>query len=80
MRAAQELGADWVEPRAAEAPASGWADLVVTLDEASRAALPALPATVRHTHWPVRSETDVRDRVAGMLGGMRMLARLPQDA
>lgn len=79
MSAATELGADWLEPNTTRPPASGWADLVITLDASSQAALPALPGTTRHKHWPAQSPEDVRKRVAGMLGGMRLLARLPDE-
>ncbi|WP_455384938.1 hypothetical protein [Acidihalobacter prosperus] len=75
----RELGAEWLESDTAEAPASGWADLVVTLDPVSRDHLPALPATSRHKHWNVDTPAEVRERVAGMIGGMRLLARLPED-
>ena len=77
--AALELGAEWLAADTAEAPASGWADLVVTLDSVSRDRLPALPATSRHKHWNVNTPAEVRERVAGMIGGMRLLARLPEN-
>lgn len=79
VAAALELGAEWLEPSTTEAAASGWADLVVTLDPVSRDHLPTLPATSRHKHWNVDTPAEVRERVAGMIGGMRLLARLPED-
>lgn len=79
LAASLELGARWVEPRTDESPASGWADLVVTLDSDSRDTLPTLPPTTRHKHWDAATPTEVRDRVFGMIGGMRLLARLPED-
>lgn len=75
---ALELGAEWVEPSTAEPPSSGWADLVVTLDPVSRDLLPALAATTRHKHWTVDTPAQVREQVTGMIGGMRLLARLSE--
>ena len=79
LEAALELGAEWLEPSTAEPPASGWADLVVTLDPVSLDLLPALPATTRHKHWDVATPPAVRERVAGMIGGMRLLARMTEN-
>jgi hypothetical protein len=76
---ALELGPEWLEPSTAEAPASGWADLVITLDRASHDSLPVLAATTRHKHWNADTRDEVRKRVAGMVGGMRLLARLSED-
>ncbi len=79
IAASRELGADWLEARADEPPASDWADLVVTLDSVSRDLLPALPATTRHKHWDVDTPPAVRKRVAGMIGGMRLLTRMTES-
>lgn len=96
---AGELGADWLEARAAALePASTvapldeavkhWADLLVHFDEATGEAAKPLPPTTRLKYWPLKAdpETDsaqlleeLRQRVNGMIGGMRMLSRLSPD-
>lgn len=78
-RAAAVQGGDWVETGGLEDALSGWADLVVTLDARARARLPALPPTCRHKHWPVSGEEEIEARVAGMIGGLRLLSRLVED-
>ena len=73
----------------------GWADLLVTLDAVALAARPSLRAGMQHRHYgfgPVPPGADkiawrefnrcVRERVEGMIGGMRLLekaARLEGD-
>jgi len=63
-----------------------WADLVVTLDAAARDRCPPLPSGVQHRHYPFAIPADglpsyralreqIRVRVAGMIGGMKMLQR-----
>lgn len=62
-----------------------WADLVVSLDEAAALACAALPAQVVRRCYPVPPPTNADDwphvcaaiqaRVAGMIGGMRMMNR-----
>lgn len=76
MQAAHELGARWLEPSTTEAPACGWADLVITLGSCARDEAPPLPPTTRHKHWDVETPIAVRQRVEGMVGGMRMLHRM----
>ncbi|MDA8390676.1 MAG: hypothetical protein M0Z76_08130 [Gammaproteobacteria bacterium] len=71
-RAAQTLGAKWLEPvgDAHDTPI----DLIISLD--ADAACGPLPQGVPHKHWPIgepRAE-DIRRRVAGLVGGMRLLA------
>lgn len=79
---ARRLGAEWVDARSAR-PGSGetieaaaWADLFVTLGEDDGIRPNAVPATTRHVHWPVSAHEEIERRVDGMIGGMRMLARL----
>ena len=63
-----------------------WADLVVTLDAVARDRCPPLPPRVQHRHYPFAIPADglpsycalreqIRIRVAGMIGGMKMLLR-----
>lgn len=83
-----QLGADWMEARAVTLPvpaasALTWADLWVTLDAAALAVLPPVPHGVQHRHYPFQPELygeqvefeRLRQRVAGMVSGMRMLQR-----
>lgn len=76
---AADLGADWLEARAYSGPDDlDWADLVVTLG----VVWPPdwkLPACTRQVHWPVQAATELPGRIEGMVGGMRMLARLHED-
>jgi hypothetical protein len=82
---AGRLGDGMIDARAAR-PGDGdaclSADLVLTLDAAARAALPALPARVRHRHLGLEAAPDaaqraerIARRVEGILGGLRMMAR-----
>ncbi|WP_124949878.1 hypothetical protein [Sulfuriferula thiophila] len=70
-----------------------WADLLVTLDGAALAARPPLCAGMQHRHYPfepIPPVTDkagwselaarVRERVEGMIGGMRLLEKAAQSA
>lgn len=62
-----------------------WADLVVSLDEAAARACATLPAVVAQRCYPFPPPTNADDwphvraalevRVAGMIGGMRMMSR-----
>ncbi len=65
-----------------------WADLLVTLDAAALAAKPPLRAGLQHRHYPFEPIPDVankaawrelaariRQRVEGMIGGMRLLQK-----
>jgi len=92
-RLANELGADWLEGRhATPASAAGhmpWADLLVHFDPDLPARLATPPKTLRLKHWPLAADpaqpdtalaAELRERIRGMVGGMRMLARLsPED-
>ena len=100
-RLANELGADWLEARAAalepqsaggtpvlDGPLKQWADLIVHFDAATGEAARPLPATTRLKLWSLKARTEtpgaelteeLRRRVSGMIGGMRMLSRLSPD-
>ncbi len=70
-------GARWAEA-AADARDTP-IDLVVTLDDDAARGLPAI--AVPHKHWPIgapRAE-DIRQRVAGLVGGMRLLAAMDKS-
>ncbi len=82
--AAHELGAGWLEVATFADIPFIWADLIVTLDESALARLPAPPASTHHKYWAIDHATpaDIRQRVLGMIGGLRMLARwmsVPED-
>lgn len=61
-----------------------WADLIIALDEAADAALSPLPATAQKRCYPFLPAQDMagferlrcalEQRIAGMLGGVRMMA------
>lgn len=56
-----------------------WADLLVILDQQMPTPAIDLPVHIQVRHWPVMAEegdaqTEVRRRIHGMLGGIRMLA------
>lgn len=80
---AVELGAQWLEADAATTiellrpEQLQWADLVVTLGT-DRAISLELPSHVRHSHWQMATADDdiLRERIEGMIGGLRMLSRL----
>ncbi len=83
-RIAVMRGADWVEawpcPAGAVPPSC---DLLVTLDALALAARPDLPLGCRHAHWPLPespTDADIAARVDGLVGGMRLLARLDDSA
>ena len=76
---------------ALDADALIWADLLVTLDDAALAATPSLRSGLQHRHYgfaPIPPSTDkiawqafnrcVRERVEGMIAGMRMLEKAAQ--
>lgn len=77
---ARARGGDWVE--AGSCPAGTvplGCDLLVTLDTAALNARPDLPAGCRHVHWPCPvspTDDEIAARVDGLVGGMRLLARL----
>lgn len=65
-----------------------WADLIVYFDPQTGAKATPLPASTRLKHWPLEHDhgdpspaltDELRQRVAGMIGGMRMLSRLSSD-
>ena len=70
-----------------------WADLVVTMDEAAKAGCPPLPAGVQLRHYPFddpdsgqatltacrQIRDQVRARVEGMIGGMKLLQKASSD-
>lgn len=69
-----------------------WADLLVTLDAAANAARPALRAGLQHRHFPFEPIPEtadkptwsafavrIRQRVEGMISGMRMMQRTHPD-
>ena len=80
--ARDQAGADPAGPDFSNWPdLKDWADLVITLDESARRALPVLPARVRHRHWPLDAEPGagrpeaIAARLDGVVGGLRLLAR-----
>lgn len=65
-----------------------WADLIVYFEPQLADTLEPRPATARLKHWPVQADIGTPDttlveelaaRVDGMIGGMRMLARLSSN-
>lgn len=76
---ALELGGPWLEGKGSPLPPDdallAWADLVVTLDEASERECPALPGHGQRRHYPAGDEVALRERVSGMVGGMRMMGK-----
>lgn len=65
-----------------------WGDLLVTLDAAALVGMPARRSAMQHRHYPFEPDADhrdavlmrLRDRVAGMAGGMRLLQKAAQEA
>ncbi|MDR3391564.1 MAG: hypothetical protein P4L77_07480 [Sulfuriferula sp.] len=70
-----------------------WADLLVTLDAVALAQRPPLRAGMQHRHYPFEPipliddkaawgafAARVRERVEGMIGGMRLLEKAAQSA
>lgn len=76
---AGEVGGSWLEGRGSSLPPEAtlleWADLVVTLDEAAERDCPVLPKHAQRRHYPMRDEGALRERVEGMVGGLRMMGR-----
>ena len=65
-----------------------WADLLVHFDPDLPARLTTPPKTLRLKHWPLAADpaqpdaaltAELRERIRGMVGGMRMLARPPAE-
>lgn len=77
---AGETGGKWLEGRGMPSPPDEasleWADLVVTLDGEAERVCPALPRHAQRRHYPVGNEAALRERIEGMVGGMKMLERL----
>ena len=78
---AESLGADWLEARSEETD-HDWPDLLVALD--CHAAPPIFRAA--HTqckYWPSvaqdRWEDAVHKRILGIIGGLRLLARMDRS-
>jgi len=71
---------DWIEARRAPledaADALAWADLVLTLGTCP---CPPLPPHAQHRHWPDLRPTAIQGRLAGVVGGLRLLSRLDDD-
>ncbi|MBU2738677.1 hypothetical protein [Acidithiobacillus concretivorus] len=78
---AAELGGEWLIAKANSAEYL-WPDLFIALD------CDGIPDLQRAAHtqckfWPVSakdSENDLRERILGVIGGFRLLARLDQSA
>lgn len=79
------LGGMDLRPKALTREDLEWADLVVSLDAAAGRRAGELAPGRPHRHWELPAPgavgaaallAEIRDRVAKMVGGMRMLARL----
>ncbi len=72
--------AQWIEARRTSLEEAGealdWADLVLTLGECP---CPPLPAHAQHRRWPDLDRTAIEERLAGVVGGLRLLSRLDDD-
>lgn len=80
---AYRLGGDWVEADAlvglGNDAADPWPDLLIALDCSHPPALPLAHHT-RCKCWPCSDGgQDTRQRILGILGGLRLLARLDQS-
>ena len=80
---AYRLGGDWVEADALVGVGNGaadpWPDLLIALDCSHPPALPLAPYT-RCKCWPCSDAGQyTRQRILGILGGLRLLARLDQS-
>ena len=80
---AYRLGGDWVEADALVGVGNGaadpWPDLLIALDCSHPPALPLAPHT-RCKCWTCSDGgQDTRQRILGILGGLRLLARLDQS-
>lgn len=89
VRLLGEMGTGWMEGRASDldrldAEQLDWADLVIPLDQQTRQRCPTLPPTARLKIWdlpeltPDDTEAEIRRRLTGMLGGLRMLSRVDE--
>lgn len=81
-KACAHYGSHWLESKEATLTSLDWADLVITLDADALKNLPELPRQTRHKHWPLDHENEktVTQKVLGMIGGMKMLARLDENS
>jgi hypothetical protein len=74
-----EMADAWLEGKGASLPVDGWlldwADLVVTLDGEAERRCPPLPRHGQRRHYPAADEAALRERIAGMVGGLKLLAR-----
>lgn len=79
-RIAVALGASWIEARACPLGTTPTdCDLLVTLDAAALATHQDPAPGCRHAHWPLSPSSkdgDIASHVEGLIGGMRLLARL----
>ncbi len=77
---AAELGAEWLETRVQETDLF-WPDLLIALD------CDSVPNRERAQHtqckfWPAPTQNEtaaLRERILGVIGGLRLLARLDQS-
>lgn len=79
---AQQIGGLWVDPCACMNERDV-CDLVVTLDHLAAQSWLTRPEHARHVHWSLakgQEEMDLRSRIDGLVGGMRLLARLDASA
>ena len=77
---AEALGADWLEARTDE-PDHAWPDLLVVLDCHTAPDIPRATHT-QCKYWPLAQgswEDAVRARITGVIGGLRLLARMDQS-
>jgi len=78
VRRATEMAGDWIE--AGSGPqALIDCDLLITLATLDPPQIPPLPPGCRHKHWTLPTEAlyvEIEARIQGLIGGMRLLARL----
>lgn len=78
----QDVSLPAVRLSAADGDLLAWGDLLITLDEEPAVDISALPGQLRHRAWTLdgaEGEAELiaalSKRVAGMLGGIRMMSR-----
>ena len=77
---AEALGADWLEARADETD-HAWPDLLIALDCHTAPGI-SRAAHTQCKYWPLPQdgwEDTVHARILGVLGGLRLLARMDQS-
>ncbi|WP_298169728.1 hypothetical protein [Acidithiobacillus sp.] len=77
---AEALGADWLEARMDE-PDHAWPDLLIALDCRTAPDIPRATHT-QCKYWPLAQgswKDAVRARITGVIGGLRLLARMDQS-